>query len=106
MHSRNKTFGQVNIASGDHQVELPHSETEEVLYLKFDSGCLPSPLGTWPENPGDCDAFNLSSVDARSDRQPSRKLASGPVPMFILSHSMYSLRVSLMQRSRSPAAPQ
>lgn len=56
-------------------------------HLNVDNGCLPSPFGTCPENPGDCDALNLSSVDARRARQPSRKFASGPVPISIFQYN-------------------
>lgn len=53
-------------------------------HLKFESGCLPIPLGTWPEKPGDGDSLSFAIVAARRERQPSRNVASCPEPMFIV----------------------
>ena len=86
---------------------FPPTKHAHSTYLKLDSGCLPSPFGMFPEKPGDCDARILSIVPARRDRQPSRKRASSPDPMFILpthqpdrSCREYACFISLRTRVR------
>lgn len=68
----------------------PHHE--EVHHLKLDSVCRPMPGGIFPENPGEREALSFSMVEYRSERQPSRKVASFPVPM-IISPSIASDRI-------------